>query len=68
MFTGTLGGLTRDEAQRLVASRGGRVASTVSRQVDYVVAGENPGSKLDRARELGIPVLTEAEFRRLIGY
>ncbi|HNR24786.1 MAG TPA: NAD-dependent DNA ligase LigA [Candidatus Bipolaricaulis anaerobius] len=68
VFTGTLGGLTRDEAQRLVASRGGRVASTVSRQVDYVVAGENPGSKLDRARELGIPVLTEAEFRRLIGY
>jgi len=68
VFTGTLGGLTRDEAQRLVVSRGGRVASTVSRQVDYVVAGENPGSKLDRARELGIPVLTEAEFRRLIGY
>lgn len=68
VFTGTLGGLTRDEAQRLVISRGGRVASTVSRQVDYVVAGENPGSKLDRARELGIPVLTEAEFRRLIGY
>lgn len=68
VFTGTLGGLTRDEAQRLVASRGGRVASTVSRQVDYVVVGENPGSKLDRARELGIPVLTEAEFRRLIGY
>ncbi|MDY0392333.1 MAG: NAD-dependent DNA ligase LigA [Candidatus Bipolaricaulis sp.] len=68
VFTGTLGGLTRDEAQRLVISRGGRVASTVSRQVDYVVVGENPGSKLDRARELGIPVLTEAEFRRLIGY
>jgi DNA ligase (NAD+) len=68
VFTGTLEGLTRDEAQRLVASRGGRVASTVSRQVDYVVVGENPGSKLDRARQLGIPVLTEAEFRRLIGY
>lgn len=67
VFTGLLPGLTRDEASRLVASLGGRVASSVSRGVDYVVAGESPGSKLDRARELGIRVLTETEFRHLVG-
>jgi len=66
VFTGTLA-LSRDAAQRIVEALGGRAAASVSRQVDYVVAGEDPGSKLDRARELGIPVLSEAEFRRLIG-
>lgn len=65
VFTGTLSSLTRDEARRLVETLGGRVASGVSREVDYVVAGEDPGGKLDRARALGIPVLTEPEFRLL---
>jgi len=67
VFTGKLSSLTREEARRLVEELGGKVASSVSRRVDYVVVGEAPGSKLDRARELGIPTLTEEEFRDLIG-
>jgi DNA ligase (NAD+) len=66
VFTGTLSSLTRDEARRIVASLGGRVASGVSRQVDYVVAGEGPGRKLDQAREMGLAILTEDEFRALV--
>ncbi len=67
VFTGKLSSLTREEARRLVEELGGKVASSVSRRVDYVVVGEAPGSKLDRARDLGIPTLTEEEFRDLIG-
>ena len=67
VFTGRLSDMTREEAKRLVESLGGKVASSVSRKVDYVVVGEDPGSKLDRARELGIPTLTEEEFRKLVG-
>jgi len=67
VFTGRLSAFTREEARRLVEELGGRVASSVSRKVDYVVVGEDPGSKLDRARELGIPTLTEEEFRKLVG-
>jgi len=67
VFTGKLSSLTREESRRLVEELGGKVASSVSRRVDYVVVGEASGSKLDRARELGIPTLTEEEFRGLIG-
>jgi len=67
VFTGRLSDMTREEAKRLVESLGGKVASSVSRKVDYVVVGEDPGSKLDRARELGIPTLTEEEFKELVG-
>lgn len=67
VFTGTLSDFTREEATRVVEALGGRVAPRVSRQTSYVVAGKDPGSKLDRARDLGIPILTEAEFRKLIG-
>ena len=67
VFTGRLSDMTREEAKRLVESLGGKVASSVSRKVDYVVVGEDPGSKLDRARELGIPTLTEEEFKKLVG-
>ena len=67
VFTGKLSSFTREEARRLVEQLGGKVASSVSRRVDYVVVGEAPGSKLDRARDLGIPTLTEEEFRDLIG-
>ena len=67
VFTGRLSDMTREEAKRLVESLGGKVTSSVSRKVDYVVVGEDPGSKLDRARELGIPTLTEEEFRKLVG-
>jgi len=67
VFTGTLSAFTREEARRLVESLGGRVASGVSRKVDYVVVGADPGEKLRKAQELGITILTEEEFRRLVG-
>lgn len=67
VFTGALDGLSRAQAEKLVESLGGRVASGVSRTVDYVVVGRDPGEKLIRARELGVPLLTEAEFRALVG-
>ncbi|GAB6877509.1 NAD-dependent DNA ligase LigA [Thermaerobacter litoralis] len=67
VFTGGLSSMTRDEAQALVEALGGRATGSVSRKTDYVVAGEGAGSKLARARELGIPVLDEAAFLRLVG-
>ncbi len=66
VFTGALS-MPRSEAERIVKAQGGRAASSVSKKTDYVVAGESPGSKYERARELGVPVLTEEEFRRLVG-
>ncbi|NLV16372.1 MAG: NAD-dependent DNA ligase LigA [Syntrophomonadaceae bacterium] len=62
VLTGTLETLTRSQAGELITGQGGQVSSSVSRKTDYVVAGADPGSKLDRALELGIPVLTEPEF------
>ncbi len=66
VFTGGLAGLSRDEAKTMVAARGGKVTSSVSAKTDYVVAGADPGSKLAKARELGVTILDEAEFRELI--
>ena len=66
VFTGKLTLFTRDEAQALVVERGGRAASSVSRKTDCVVAGERAGSKLAKAHKLGIPVLTEEEFKQRI--
>jgi len=64
VFTGRLEGMTRTEAKRLVEQRGGRAAGSVSRTTDLIVAGAAPGSTLDRARDLGIPLITEREFLR----
>ncbi len=67
VFTGGLAGLSRDEAKSLVESLGGKVASGVTKKTDYVVAGADPGSKYDRAVTLGLPILDEAAFLKLIG-
>ncbi len=67
VFTGALDSFTRDEARDLVESLGGRTASSVSKKVDYVVVGSDPGSKYERAKELGITVLTESQFREMVG-
>ena len=67
VFTGALEGITREDAKRLVEQLGGRTASSVSRRVDYVVVGKDPGSKYDRARELGLTIIDEEEFKRLVG-
>ncbi len=65
VLTGTLSSLTRGEAEDLIKNLGGKVASTVSKKTDYVVVGQDPGSKYDKAVSLGIPVLDEDAFRRL---
>ena len=66
VFTGELNDLTREQAGHLVEELGGRVGSSVSKKTSYVVAGTEAGSKLEQAKKLGIPVLTEKEFRALM--
>ena len=67
VVTGTLPTYERGDIEALIKSLGGKVAGSVSKKTDYVVAGEKAGTKLDKAKELGVPVLTEAEFDKLIG-
>jgi len=66
VFTGELRSLTRTGAQRLVQELGGNFSSSVSKETDFVVAGESPGSKYKRARKLNVKIINEAEFKRLI--
>jgi DNA ligase (NAD+) len=66
IFTGTMAGLSRNEAKARVKEAGGKVASSVSKKVTHVVAGEKAGSKLKKAKELGIPILSESEFSRML--
>ncbi len=66
VVTGTLQRYGRDEIEELITQLGGRAASSVSKNTDYVVAGEKAGSKLDKARQLGIPVLNERQFEALL--
>ena len=67
VLTGTLAGFTRAEAKTLIQDLGGKVTSSVSSKTDFVIAGENPGSKLRKASELGIPKLTEDDLTKLTG-
>ena len=65
-FTGTLAHYRREEAERMIEDAGGKVRTSVSKKTDYVVAGADPGSKLDKARELGVKVIDEAGMEKLV--
>jgi DNA ligase (NAD+) len=67
VFTGGLANRSREEAGELVQQHGGKLSSSVSKKTDYVVVGTDPGSKYDKAKELGVPILTESEFEKLLG-
>ncbi|BBY35963.1 DNA ligase [Mycobacterium mantenii] len=66
VVTGSLAGFSRDDAKEAILTRGGKAAGSVSKKTDYVVAGDSPGSKYDKAIELGVPVLDEDGFRQLL--
>jgi DNA ligase (NAD+) len=67
VVTGTLLGFSRDEIKEFIEGRGGKVTDSVSKKTSYLVLGENPGSKLEKARALGIPILDESQLRALAG-
>jgi len=67
VVTGTLSHFTRSEAKRAIEAAGGRAASSVSKKTDYVLVGEDPGSKAEKARELGVKIIDEEEFRKMVG-
>ena len=66
VLTGTLSGMTRDEAKAALQARGAKVTGSVSKNTDYVVAGENPGSKMDKAEQLGVEILDEAALKKML--
>jgi DNA ligase (NAD+) len=67
VLTGTLPTMKREDAEQKILAAGGKVSGSVSRKTSFVLAGEDAGSKLEKARELGVPVIDEAEFTRLLG-
>jgi DNA ligase (NAD+) len=67
VLTGTLPTLKRDEAKDRIEAVGGKVSGSVSKKTDYVVAGAEAGSKLDKAQELGISIIDEAELLKMLG-
>jgi DNA ligase (NAD+) len=67
VITGTLEGFSRHEIEELIRSSGGNASSSVSKNTDYVVAGKDPGSKYEKAKKLGIKIIDEAEFKKLMG-
>ena len=66
VVTGSLAGFSRDEAKEAIISRGGKASGSVSKKTSFVVVGDAPGSKYDKAVELGVPVLDEDGFRNLL--
>ena len=66
VFTGGLANRSREAAAELVQQHGGKISGSVSKKTDYVVVGTDPGSKYDKAKELGVPILTESEFDKLL--
>jgi DNA ligase (NAD+) len=66
VVTGSLTVFSRDDAKEAIVARGGKAASSVSKKTAYLVAGDSPGSKYDKAVELGVPILDEDGFRRLL--
>ena len=66
VLTGELENFTRDAVKDIIRKEGGSVSGSVSRKTDYVLAGENPGSKFEKAKELGVKIIDEEEFKKLI--
>ena len=67
VVTGTLENYSRSEIKELIKNLGGRSASSVSKKTDFVLAGDNPGSKVDKAKTLGVKIINEEEFGEMIG-
>ncbi len=66
VLTGSLSGLTRDEAKDKIRLRGGIIKESVGHDLDYLIAGDKPGSKYEKAKNLGIKIISEAEFKQLL--
>ena len=66
VLTGTLPSMTREEATEKIEALGGHVTGSVSKKTDYLLAGSEPGSKFDKAKELGVPIIDEGNFRQML--